>query len=531
MGIRKMKVLIRSLVMLFLLVIFPAACGNPDREEPDSPHAFNENILRFDVAAPFTAIDPAKVRTSGSSVIYPLLFSYLCVPDENGDLRPDLARKWSYDPKTFTWTIVLRTDAFFHNRQPVTAKDVKYSLTAIIKNLRPALFDLIDRISLASDSTITILLKKNDPAFLQKIWDMDILCSPSKADIDYLHSPVGSGPFRFQGRDGEKQVMLIANPDYYQSRPSLDGVVFYYQPDKEKSWARLLAGETDIVQEISPKNYEMIKAYEDAFFFDHYILRFYSILLYNTCDPLFSDPNARRALTHAIDRQYIVDRILKGYGKIAVGPMGVDSPFRKPDLQPIPYDPEEAVRLLKTAGWQYDENGRHLVKNGRIFDFTLLVPKESQVEKAVSRFIQLCLSDIGITMRIQTITIDEMYAKYNRNNAFQAVLTEIAGVYTRPEYLLELWTPADSKPSEAGGFDHQEVTRILDMAMQTHDPVLKKHYLHQADALIASLQPGTFLFHKTALDVMSKRFVMPYTFSLSHEGIHRLWHARLVRAH
>jgi len=520
-----MKILMRPFLMIFLSVVCLSSCGSPDREEQAAPHAFNENILRFDVAAPFTAIDPAEVRTSGSSVIYPLLFSYLCVPDENGELQPDLAQSWSYDPETFTWNIELRADAFFHNRLPVTSKDVEYSLAAIIKNLRPALFDLIDRIYPISDRSLKILLKKNDPSFLKKIWDMDILCSPSKADIDYYYFPVGSGPFRFQSRDGEKQVMLTANQDYHQGRPSLDGVIFYYQPDKEKSWARLLAGETDIAQEISPKNYEMIKSYEDAFYFDHYTLEYYTILLYNNHDPLFSDPNVRRALTHAIDRQYIVDHILKGYGAVAVGPTGVGSPFHHPGVQPIPCDPGEAVRLLKTAGWRYDENNRHLVKNGHRFEFTLFVLKGAQVEKAVSRFIQLCLSDIGVSVRIRSVSMTEMYEKYNRNNAFQAVLTELTGVYTRPEYLLELWTPADSKLSEAGGFEHLEVSRLLNLAMQAHDLYLKKQYLHQADALIVSLQPGTFLFHKTAFDVMSKRFDLPH-FSLFHEGIYRLRHAR-----
>jgi len=523
-----MKILMRRFLMIFLSVVCLSSCGSPDREEQAAPHAFNENILRFDVAAPITSIDPSEIRASGSSLIYPLLFSYLCVPDENGELQPDLAQNWFYDPETFTWTIELRPDAFFHNRLPVTSTDIFYSMETVLKNVCPNLFESIAHIIPASDTVIKIRLLKNDHSFLKKIWDMEILCSLDKANIDYYHFPLGSGPFRFQSRDGEKQVILTANPDYYKGRPLLDGVVFYYQPDKEKSWARLLAGETDIAQEISPKNYEMIKSYEDAFYFDHYTLEYYTILLYNTHDPLFVDPNVRRALTHAIDRQYIVDHILKGYGAVAVGPMGVDSPFHHQDVQPILCEPEEAVRLLKAAGWRYDGNNRHMVKNGRRFEFTLLILKGAQVEKAVSRFIQLCLSDIGVTVRVRTVSMDEMYEKYNRNSAFQAVLTEFAGVYTRPEYLLELWTSADSKPSEAGGFEHPEVTRILNMAMQAHDPALKKQYLNQADVLILSLQPGTFLFHKTVLDVMSKRFDLTH-FSLFHEGIHRLRHAMLAR--
>lgn len=524
-----MKMRMRPFLMIFLSVVCLSSCGSPDREEAAGPYGYNENILRFDVAASFASIDPAEVGTSGSSVIYPLLFSYLCVPDENGELQPDLARKWSYDPETATWTIVLRPDAFFHNRQPVTSTDIIYSMETVLKNVCPTLFELIASISRVSDTVINIRLKKDDPDFMRKIWDMEILCRPGKEDIDYFHFPVGSGPFRFKGRDGGDRVILTADPAYYQGRASLDGMVFYYQPDKEKSWARLLAGETDIAQEISPKNYEMIKTYEDDFYFDHYTLEYYTILLYNTRDPLFSDSNVRLALTHAIDRQYIVDHILKGYGKVAVGPTGAESLSHHPDLQAIPCDPGKAIRILETAGWRYDENNRHLVKNGRRFEFTLLVPKESQVEKAISRFIQLRLSDIGVTIRVQTVPIDEMHEQYRRNDKFQAVLTELAGVYNRPEDFLELWTADTEMGSEAGGFSHPELTRLLRMALKAENPAARRKYLNRADALIISLQPGTFLFHKTALDVMSKRFDLPYAFSLSHSGIHRLRQARLIR--
>jgi len=525
----EMKILMRPFWVIVLFAVCLCSCKGPDREEPGGPHGYNENILRFDVAVAITSIDPSKIRASGSSLIYPLLFSYLCVPDENGDLQPDLAQNWSYDLETFTWSIELRPDAFFHNRLPVTSTDIYYSMENVLKNVCPNLFEFIEHIAVDSDTVFRIRLLKNDPGFLKKIWDMEILCSPDKANIDYYHFPVGSGPFRFQSRDGEKQVILTANPDYYRGWPSLGGVIFNYQPDKEKSWARLLAGETDIAHEISPKNYEMIQSYEDAFYFDHYISRFYSILLYNTVEPLFADPNVRRALAHAVDRQYIVEHILKGYGTVAVGAMGAGSPFCHPDARPLSFDPEEAVRLLKNAGWRYDENGRHLIKNGRRFEFTLLVLMGAQVEHVVSRFIQLCFSDIGVTVQILPVSMDEMYEKYNRNNAFQAVLTEFTGVYNRPEYLLELWTPAEIKLSEAGGFAHSEITRLLNMSIQTQDPNLKKQYLRQADALIISLQPGMFLFHKTALDVMSKRFDLPYAFSLSYPGIHRLQDAKLVR--
>lgn len=507
-----------SVFILIFLIVFLPSC-----ERLDSPSAEqkpkNEKVLRYDVAAPFTSLDPTRVESSGSNIIFPLLYGYLFVPNCKGELEPDLASKWTYDPKTFTWTIYLREDARFHNKAPVASRDVAYTLDVWLKNIRPYLSALIDRVSLESDSALCIGLKKDDPEFLRKIWDMEIVPMADTGRIDYYNHPIGSGPFRFKARKGNKEVVLVANEDYFGGRPSLDRVVFYFQHNKEKSWTRLLSGETDIAQEISPKNFEIMQQYKKKYYFDLYPLHWYTILLYNTSDPLFSDPKARRALSHVFDRTYIIKNILGGFGKAAVGPMGVDSLFHNPAVKAAAYAPKKGLRLLKEAGWSYGNAGHYLRKDGKPFEFTLLVFKESQIEKKVAQYLQLCLNDLGIKAHLQSLPFLELKKKYGRNNVFQAVLTEFHGAYRNPERLKSLWAPDLSERSEAGSFEHPDVTRLVHQALDETDPVRQKQLFYEIDALITLLQPGTFLFHKTAIDVMSKRFRVPFPFSLTHEGI------------
>ena len=197
--------------------------------------------------------------------------------------------------------------------------------------------------------------------------------------------------------------------------------------------------------------------------------------------------------------------------------MGALSPFQ----QPLTYDPPAALRALHEAGWTTDGGGR-LVKDGREFAFTLLITMETEVEKTVARFIQLCLNDIGIRMDIQSRSYKETTACYLRNSDFQAVLTEFPAAYQNPERIIEGWLPDEQGHTLAGNFSHPEVTRLLEFALRTDDPRAEKEYLFQADALLAELQPGTFLFHKTAFDVMSKRFSLAVPFSLSQHGIYWL---------
>ncbi len=490
----------------------------------------NENVLRFDVNAPFTSLNPAEVEFSGSSHVFPLLYSYLFVPNANGKLEPDLATKWTYEPEDFTWTIHLRKDARFHNKQPVTATDVEYAFERSLKNIRSSLFPLIDGMFSSSDAVIVIRLKKNDPEFLKKIWDMEIIPQPGEGEIDFYNHPIGSGPFKFKYRKGKEEVCLEANENYFHGRPSLDRVIYYYQPDKEKTWTRLLSGETDIAQEISPRNFEMMKQLEDRFYFDLYPMRFYTILLYNTTDPLFADPKIRLALSHAIDREYIVKKILRGFGVVAVGPMGVNSPYHNPKVKPLQYSPQKALKLLQEVGWSYDHEGPYLTKQGKRFEFTILLFEESQIEKRVAQYLQLCLNDIGVKVRLQSLAFQELKKRYFQDDHFQAVLTELEGMYRNPQRLKKLWSSDNlSGKSVAGSFEHPEVTRLIDEALDERDPLRQKELFYKIDALITSLQPGTFLFHKTVIDVMSKRFKLPFPFSLTCAGIYRLRYASLSR--
>jgi len=515
-----------TLALVSALLIGSILACRESRTTCGERSTYNENILRYDVNAPFTSLDTAKVQTSGSILVLPLLYSCLFVPNPDGELEPDLATKWTYDAETYTWNIHIRKDVLFHNNQPVTARDVKYSLEADLKNT-PSLLSLIDSISVSSDVELSIKLRKDDPEFPRKIWGTGIVPEGNGHKVDYYNHPIGSGPFKFAYRTAEKEVVLVANGDYYEGRPSLDRVVFCYQPDKEKTWTRLLSGETDIAQEISPANFWIMKEYQQRYYFHSYILPCYTILLYNTTTPPFSDQNVRLALSYAIDKLYIVKNILKGLGVVAVGPMGVESPFHNQHIKPIPYDPGKALTLLKKAGWSYDNVGRYLSKEQEHFEFTILLFEEYQIEKRVAQYIRLCLNDVGIKVRLQTLPHQELTRRYRRNNEFQAILTEFTGAYRDPEWIRELWTPGLFQKSRAGCFENPEVSRLLRNAVEERDPRKEKELFLQVDALIASLQPGTFLFHKMAIDAMSRRFSLPLPFALDQPAITRLKYASL----
>ncbi|MFH1147836.1 MAG: ABC transporter substrate-binding protein [Pseudomonadota bacterium] len=502
-----------SLAAAMLSVFLLLACSSHDKSGGEE-RASGENVLRYDVNAPFTSLNPAEIDFSGSTHVFPLLYSYLCVPNAKGELEPDLAESRTYNPGTRTWTIRLRRDARFHDGSPVLSGDVLFSFNTQLKRLCPDLFGQIDRISLPSDSELLLTLRRDDPEFLKKVWQMEII-PRSSGKCDFYNHPTGSGPFRFKSRKEDREIVLEANPDYFGGRPSLDRVVFWYQPDKEKAWARLLSDHTDIAQELSPRNYRMMQAHGDRYYFDLYPLNYYTVLLYNTADRRFSDPRVRLALSYAVDREFIVRDILGGFGKVAA--FLPESRCGSAETEPVAaYNPGKALALLREAGWASDESGHWLRKNGKPFDFTILLFDEHKIEKKVAAYLQLCLSDIGIRTLIKALPFKELAARYCRNTEFQTVMTEFRGG-SCSELLCR--NPEDSQAEFSDRDEFSRLARGAGFKRNREKPEIVEGIVNES---IASSQPAVFLFQKTAIDAMSKRFSLSFPFSLTYQGIYHL---------
>ncbi len=512
--------------LLGMLMLLMASCDGPAQNAPDTEIKIG-NTLRYDVNAQLGTLEPLGDITGGATHIFPLLYSYLFVPDAEGNLKSDLATEWRYNRDDLTWTFRLNPDARFHNGEVVTSADVKYSLGQFFTKYPRDLSDTIDRIEPVSDTVIRIRLKKHTPDLPIKIWDYEVFPKPGKEKMDWINGPIGSGPFRFHARKGHKEVTLEANPSYHGGRPAIDRVVFYYGPEKETSWTRLLRGETDIIREIVPWNYEIMGNIADKFHFDRYPLRAYSILLYNTKASLFADDRVRWALTHAIDREYMVTHILGGFGEVANGSMGVGSPFHNPEVVPLPYDPEKSLALFHEAGWSRNTPDGLLTRNGRSFEFTIDHVAGNMLERRVANYIKLNLAEVGIKTHLNPVTHEVLMKMLHQGDAYQAVLIELQGVYRMPEKIGGIWVNAPEKETGGQAFNHPEVSVLGEKVLSQSDPEQQKVLLHRLDALICDLQPGSFLFHKTAIDVMSRRITPIQPFSLTYEGIYRLQYATI----
>ncbi len=516
-----------KLAFLCFFLVF-CSCVDVQNDNVPSSHP-DKDTLNFDVSVPLSTLNPYEAQYSGSSYVFPLLYSYLAVPDANGDLQKDLAESWSYDREKFVWTIRLKKNVRFHDGNLLTSADVVCYFESNLSPAVGALSENIDYVKTVSQFSVEIGLKRDDPEFLKKNWDAEIIQVPSRKTIDYYNNPIGSGAFKFGHRDGNKHICLVRNPDYHDTPPSIEKVCFHYEPDKEKTWARLLSGHTDAATDISPENINIMTKYGDRFHFNHYTLNHFSLVLYNTKIDLFSTPKIRIALTLAINRDYIVKEILKGYGQVATGPLGINCPLCDPNALPeIVFNPRKALSMLEEEGWRLDERGYLAGEKRTSFEFTLSFASENDIDKEVAEYIQMALNDIGIKVHLEKVSGLELLKRYRHNDKFQAVLAEMANTYRQPEILMYAWVSETNRCSDMGCFENSVITGAIKSFLNEKHIHEKKRGAGLVKAF-QEIQPATFLFHKSALDVISKRIDYSSPFSLNVEGGYRLKYALIEK--
>ena len=519
----------RSCLAFLMFFLFVCACG--DRENGNNARvAGNENTLNFDVSTPFSTLNPYEAKESGGSAfVSPLLYSYLAVPDADGVLQGDLAESWSYDPKQFLWTIRLKKNVRYHDGTPLTSEDVACCIESSMNPSIEVLSENMEYVEAVSPFVIEVKLIKDDPEFLKKFWDSEIIQPPGRTQIDYYSAPVGSGAFKFGHREGDRRVCIVSNPEYYDTPPSIGQVCFHYEPNPEKTWGRLLTGRTDAAMDLAPENLRIMTKYGDRFHFNRYTLSHFTLILYNTKIDLFSTPKVRKALTLVIDRNYIVEKILEGYGRVATGPLGVTSPFYDPDAAPeAEYNPEKALALLKEEGWHLDDKGRLIRGKNRPFEFTLLSAKENDLDWEVAQYVQLALNDVGIQVRLKALPTLSLCKRYLRNTDFQAVLAQVAGLYRNPELLKRFWVSATNRCSLLGCFKDDSITEAVELFLNETNIEDKKRGA-KIQIAFREIDPATFMYHKSSLDIMSKRIDCPPPFFFDYEGVWRLRFASIIK--
>ncbi len=247
-------------------------------------------------------------------------------------------------------------------------------------------------------------------------------------------------------------------------------------------------------------------------------------------DSVLSDIHVRKAISYAIHRENLIKDVLDGYGIPARGPMGIDSEYSDPEVHPIPFRPRVIRESLKEGGWRYNEYKSCYQKDGKCMELTIDTYEDNPFYSRVAMALDKYFLQLGVRTNIRYLPCDTMQNKLMGNTPFQCILTEFRGACRNVDYMRRIWCPSGDGPSAAGAFEDAQVTSYFKEAAEAEDPEEKKFLYQEIDMRISSLHPGAFLFHKTTLDAMSKRFDLSgEPFGTDFMGLYNIGKARKAR--
>jgi peptide/nickel transport system substrate-binding protein len=230
----------------------------------------------------------------------------------------------------------------------------------------------------------------------------------------------------------------------------------------------------------------------------------YVYLGYNLKHQVFRDRRVRQAITHAINKQEIIDGILLGQGVEATGPYKPDLWAYNGNVRRYEYSKEKALALLKEAGFEKRQDGT-LVRDGKPFEFRILVNQGNDVRIQTAELIQKRLHEVGISVKIQVIEWATFVNEFIDKRDFEAV---ILGWSTGPEPdLFDIWHSSKQGRKEFNfiSFENKEVDELIIKARHAMDQRERKRCYFRIQEILAEEQPYTFLFIPYSLVAVHKR--------------------------
>lgn len=291
--------------------------------------------------------------------------------DDQGNLHPGLAEAWEpIDDTTMRFT--LRKGVKWHDGTEFTAKDVVFTINRIVD---PATaYGLLARIGqvsgaeLVDDHTVDIKTKSVFPTLARALSDIVIEPEHYYAAVGaeaVVQHPVGTGPFVFARYVPGDRYELTANPDYWGGAPKVDKLVIREIPEAATRVASLIAGETQIIEEVPVDLIEQIEASGNAKV-EEITTSAGLILTFDVRTPPFDNPKVREAFDYAIDKPTIFEAILKSKGELLDGQLLTKATLgHNPDISARPYDPEKARALLEEAGFDFNTTVSIATQSGK----------------------------------------------------------------------------------------------------------------------------------------------------------------------
>ena len=429
-------------------------------------------------------LDPTSAAAGAiDQVLYSNVFEGLTRFMGDGSVVPGLAESWEISEDGLTYTFRLQDGVTFHDGTTMDAEDVKFSLDRAraedSTNAQKALFADIASVDVVDPLTVQITLSQpNGNLLFNLAWGDAVIVAPESIDT-IKTAPVGTGAFTFTNWVQGDRIDLARNPNYWGETPALSAATFKFISDPTAAFAAMMAEDVDAFSGFpAPENLPQFEA-DPRFQVLVGSTEGETILSINNKQAPFDNPKVRAAVSHAIDRQAIIDGAMFGYGT----PIGTHFAPHNPAYVDLTgtsaHDPEKARALLAEAG----------LADG--FTTTLHLPPPSYARRG-GEIIAAQLAEVGITAEIINVEWAQWLETVFRGKNFGLSIVSHTepmdiGIYARPDYYFQ--------------YDNAAFQDLMAELTGTTDPDARTKMLQQAQEIIANDYVNGFLFQLASLSV------------------------------
>ena len=459
-------------------------------------------VVQIPLATTPGSLMPILPSELASAIINWTMFSPLtAVNPWTNEVEPYLAERYDANDDLTVWTFYLHQGVTWHDGEPLTAEDVKFTFDAIrdpetAATTAPDFRGVVD-VEVVDTYTVRVTLEASDGFFADRLslGGNEIIPKHILEGFDSLYdatefitrAPIGSGPFKMRNASPGSFYELVANEDFFLGRPFLDGLTFRVVPDGNTRVTQLLTRQLDWVDLEAPQlpsvrnNPNIAVTTFDSLG--------YQLFAWNLLNPLFQDPRVRIAMTHAVDRRAMANTVSPGLGYVddVFIPAGVEWVAR-PDVEYREYDPELALQILAEVGWTPNADGI-LERDGETFSFYILVDRGDVQREQMGLILQQYFTDIGMDVEYILAERGGRWLEETQQRTFDTRLA--AFPLPNLDWAQRLYTC--NGPFNSQSYCNEEVDRIFRAVLSTIDREEQSRLLTEVGYVLHADPPNMVL--------------------------------------
>ncbi|WP_136796387.1 ABC transporter substrate-binding protein [Desulfosediminicola ganghwensis] len=486
-----------------------------------------------------TTLDPAYVQDQYGTAVVQQLFDGLVRFDPYLLVLPALAETWQVEEKGKSYRFTLQKNAHFHNGDKVTAEDVIFSLSRLLRvTPSPATLphllkirgakayhdhqtEVVAGLQAIDDHTVLIQLEEPHAPFLTALGMYQAKIVPKtevlKSEEDFGRNPVGSGPFRFVTWEPDNRIQLERFPDYFAGEALLDEVEYKIYPGVgiNQILADFQKGELDEMLVFGNIRNEL-SSLKDLQWFHRPAL---SLLFYglNVDHPNLDNPELRRKLSAAIDREKLQNEVYGGQFEPAerILPPGMPGVSREDNRVGSVANGAVGLMLSNTAL----EEG-----NSDVLSVEIVSASKSAFAQAELNYVRQVWAELGIDLTIKYITDWSRFEAYINSDKVQIYrYAWFADMPDPDSFFYPLF--ASSSPANFMGFKDEKVNRLLLSARGESDPAERTVMYREIEELIMESTPIIPLIYLSVDRVYTSHVqgARPSALGAHYMPLHRVW--------